>query len=252
MEYSINELAKMSGISTRTLRYYDTIDLLKPKRISKAGYRVYGAKEVDNLQEILVLKTLGFSLEEIAKLISAGNYDRKTMFETQLTNLKEKKGQIEAMIRNMEQSIKVMKGEGKMTDKEKFTGLKKAQIAENESKYGTELREHFGNETIDASNAKVMNMSEESYENAGELENRIKEVLKLALLEGDPKSEHSAHLFSLHKQWLCLYWDTYHPQMHIGLGEMYVGDPRFASYYEEIAPGAAQFLRDVILEHCSV
>ena len=56
MEYSINELSKIAKISTRTLRYYDEIDLLKPKRINSSGYRIYGEYEVDKLQQILFIK----------------------------------------------------------------------------------------------------------------------------------------------------------------------------------------------------
>lgn len=67
MEYSINKLAKLAGISTRTLRYYDEIELLSPKRISSNDYRVYGQKEVDLLQQILFFRELGISLEEIKK-----------------------------------------------------------------------------------------------------------------------------------------------------------------------------------------
>lgn len=211
---------------------------------------MYGAKEVDRLQEILVLKALGFPLEEIAKLISEAEFDRSEMFEAQLICLKEKKKQIEVMIKNMEQSIKVMKGEAKMTDAEKFAGLKEAKVAENEAQYGAEIRRQFGNEAIERSNAKVMGMTKEVYVSAGELESQIKETLKQAMAQGDIKSAVSAQLFALHKQWLCLYWDTYHADMHIGLAEMYVGDPRFAKYYDEVSAGGAQFLRDVILAHC--
>ena len=68
MEYSIKSLAKLAGISTRTLRYYDEIGLLKPLRINSSGYRIYGDKEVDILQQILFYKALELPLEKIKEI----------------------------------------------------------------------------------------------------------------------------------------------------------------------------------------
>ena len=71
MEYTVNKLAKLSGVSARTLRYYDEIDLLKPKRVSSNGYRIYGEDQVNMLQQILFYRELGISLDEIKEIISA-------------------------------------------------------------------------------------------------------------------------------------------------------------------------------------
>lgn len=75
MEYTIQKLAKMAGVSTRTLRYYDEIGLLKPARINSSGYRIYGQKEVDLLQLILFYKELDVGLEDIGKIMTSGSFD---------------------------------------------------------------------------------------------------------------------------------------------------------------------------------
>ncbi len=75
MKYTINKLAKLAGVSTRTLRYYDEIGLLRPARMSSNGYRVYGQKEVDRLQQILFYRELGVPLEEIKKILSSKEFD---------------------------------------------------------------------------------------------------------------------------------------------------------------------------------
>lgn len=75
MEYTIKKVADLSGISTRTLRYYDEINLLKPERINSSGYRIYGTKEVDKLQQILFYRSLDMKLEEIQKIMATPNYD---------------------------------------------------------------------------------------------------------------------------------------------------------------------------------
>ena len=75
LEYSINELAELSGISTRTLRYYDEINLLSPSRVANNNYRVYRDKDVTLLQQILFYKELGLSLDEIKNILKVEEYD---------------------------------------------------------------------------------------------------------------------------------------------------------------------------------
>lgn len=69
MEYTVQKLSKLAGISTRTLRYYDEIGILKPARINSSGYRIYSQKEIDRLQQILFYKELGVDLESIKKYV---------------------------------------------------------------------------------------------------------------------------------------------------------------------------------------
>ena len=78
MEYSIQQLARLSGVSARTLRWYDQIDLLKPRRVAENGYRYYGGKEVDRLQDILYYRALGIKLEQIKKCLNDPSFDRLT------------------------------------------------------------------------------------------------------------------------------------------------------------------------------
>ena len=75
MEYTIKKLAEMAGISTRTLRYYDEIGLLKPCRVNSSGYRIYGVKEVDILQHILLYRSMDIKLDEIQNIISNPSFD---------------------------------------------------------------------------------------------------------------------------------------------------------------------------------
>jgi len=69
MEYTVQKLGKLSGVSTRTLRYYDEIGILKPSRINSLGYRMYGSEEVNKLQQILFYRELGVNLESIKEII---------------------------------------------------------------------------------------------------------------------------------------------------------------------------------------
>lgn len=135
MEYSINKLAKLAGVSTRTLRYYDEIGLLSPERISNNDYRVYGQKEVDLLQQILFYRELGVSLDEIKNIVWSKDYDGIAALQGHLSALKAKKEQIELLITNVEKTIAASKGEITMSNKEKFEGFKQKMLDENEKQY---------------------------------------------------------------------------------------------------------------------
>ena len=143
-----------------------------------------------------------------------------------------------------------MKGGTEMTDAEKFEGFKQKLIDENELKYGNEIRAEYGNETIDASNAKVKGMTPAQYAEAEQLSLELNETLKTAFEQGDPQSELAKKVFELHERWLCFYWDEYSREAHVSLAQMYVDDPRFSAYYDKIAPGCALFLRDTVRYFC--
>lgn len=250
MEYSINKLAKLAGVSTRTLRYYDEIEILSPRRIASNGYRVYGQKEVDILQQIMFYRELGVPLDEIKKIIWSKDYDGITSLQGHLSALKEKKEQIELLISNVEKTIATSKGEGTMTDKEKFEGFKMKMIEDNEQQYGAEIREAYGDDVIDASNTKIMGLTPEKYEKSQALSQQINEVLKVAFEQQDPSSEAAQKACALHKEWLGYYWNHYSKEAHLGLAQTYVDDIRFKKYYDDIAEGCAAFFQEALKIYC--
>jgi DNA-binding transcriptional MerR regulator len=87
MEYTINKLAQIAGVSKRTLRYYEEMGLLTPSRVSSNGYRIYGQREVDLLQQILFYRELGVSLDEIKTIVCTKNFDGRAALENHLTAL---------------------------------------------------------------------------------------------------------------------------------------------------------------------
>lgn len=241
------------GVSTRTLRYYDQIGLLCPTRITTNGYRIYGQKEVDLLQQILFYRELGVELKEIGDILHNPAFDKEKALENHLSMLLQRKMQIEMLIDNVTKTIGTMRGETTMSDKEKFEGFKNKIVEENEAKYGKEIREKYGDDTVNASNAKVKGMSEEKFQAAEQLRVQIDELLKEAFEEGDPASEKAQKVCEMHKEWICMFWPDgmYTKEAHKGLGEMYVADERFKAYYDRIAVGCAEFLRDALDIYCA-
>lgn len=253
MEYTVNELARLSGVSGRTLRYYDSIDLLKPKRNASNGYRVYGSEQVDQLQQILFYRAMELPLEEIRRMVRTPDFDRYSTLKAHLEGLLEKRNRLDGLILTVTKTIQAMEGGYPMKDQEKFEGLKQQILAENRAKYGQELEETYGVEQMAASEEKVAKMSQEQWNAQQAEEQEIARLLHEAMKVGAPACELAQKACDLHRQWLCRFWPdgTYTKEAHRMMGEMYVGDARFRAYYEAIAPGCAAFFRDALRIYCA-
>ncbi|WP_391205063.1 MerR family transcriptional regulator [Psychrobacillus sp. L4] len=247
MEYTIQKLGQLAGISTRTLRYYDEIGLLKPARINSSGYRIYSSAEVDRLQQILFYRELGVNLDSIKEIMTSEAFDKVTALKEHREKLLEKRAQLDLLIDNVDKSIQQTERGITMTDKEKFKGFKQKLVDDNEKKYGEEIREKYGEDAVNKSNAKLKGMTQAQFEEVSNLEQQVLNSLKDAMQTGDPAGELAQKTADMHRQWLSFYWDKYSKEAHAGLAEMYVADERFTAYYDKIQPGAAEFLRDAIL-----
>jgi len=252
VEYTVQKLGQIAGISTRTLRYYDEIEILKPARINSSGYRIYGQGEVDMLQQILFYRELGMPLESIKDIINAESFDKAKALNEHRVKLLFKREQLDLLICNIDKTIALTEGRINMTDIEKFKGFKQKLIDDNEKKYGTEIREKYGDEVVDKSNNKVKGMSESQIKEASRLASEIIELLAVAFKTGDPAGELAQRVAHLHQKWICFYWDSYTKKAHAGLAQMYVDDERFTAYYDVKQSGTAEFLRDAILVYTGV
>lgn len=252
MEYTIKKLAGLSGVSTRTLRYYDEIGLLKPARVASNGYRIYGQAQVDLLQQILFYRALEVPLEKIRRMLSDSSFDRRRALEGHLHALEVRKKQVETQIATVRHTLAAMKGERTMTDQEKFAGLRDRFLEENQRRYGPELEARYGKETVDAAQDKAAAMTGAQWQAQEELSARIAQLLRTAMETGDPGGPAAREACALHRQWLEWFWPAglYTKQAHREIGELYVQDLRFRAYYEAVAPGCSVFFRDAIVRYC--
>lgn len=246
MEYTVQKLGRLAGISIRTLRYYDQIGILEPARINSSGYRIYGQAEVDKLQQIMFYRELGLPLNQIKELVNSPTFDENKALKEHHEQLLDRRKQLDALIANVEKTIAQKEGRTTMTDQEKFAGFTKKLVEENEQKYGKEIREKYGDDVVDRSNQKLMGMTAEQYDEMKRLENEVLAALGAALQTGDPASEEAQKAADLHRQWLSFTWNAYSKEAHAGLAQMYVEDERFKAYYDAVQPGMAEFLRDAI------
>ncbi len=247
--YKINELSKLANVSTRTLRYYDTIGLLSPALVGENNYRLYTSKEVDLLQQILFYKELGFSLKKIRSIIYTDDFDFLVALNYHKRQLIMKKNRLNKLLETIDKTIEKEKGERNMSDNEKFINLKEKLINENNEKFGDELEELYGRETITTSHDKLRKMSRWELEHADKLRNDINQQLSIALATGNPKSVQAMKVCKMHQEWIKLYWNTYTIEAHLSLTEMYTSDSRFREYYEKSGKGATDFLFAAMKEY---
>lgn len=249
MEYTINQLAKLAGVSARTLRYYDEIALLKPVRVSSTGYRIYGAKERDLLQQILYYKVLAVPLEEIKTILSAPDYNASVALAAHRDALITKRNQLDILIYSLDKTLLEMEGSYTMTDQEKFEGFKDRLIDENDRQYGEEVTKKYGAHAYEQSKAAFKNMDEKTYTRMTQLGEAILEALQDVLASPDtfePGASSGQHIANMHREWLTMAWGSYNEQAHLGLVDMYLADSRFKAYYDKAGDGATQVLRDAV------
>ncbi|WP_165056987.1 MerR family transcriptional regulator [Adlercreutzia sp. ZJ176] len=249
--YGIKELAKLAGVSARTLRYYDEIGLLVPHR-AENGYRIYDTEDAHALQHILLLRRCRIPLSVIASALHEPDFEIGRMLSCHLGDLRRQRSDLDETISIVQRAVEGLEAFEAMDDKQRFEQLKRDSVALFEGEYGEEARELYGDDAIDASNERMLGMSREAWDAKEGLEQRIKDALKEAMDTGDPRSSLSRTVAEMHARWIRLHWgdDAYTPEAHKSLAEGYLLDPRFVAYYDgACGEGATEFLCSIIKEN---
>ena len=247
MEYTIQELSRLSGVTTRALRWYDKIGLLKPSGRTGSGCRCYGPVEVDRLQDILYYRALGVELARIRECLDNPSFNRLTVLRGHLAALEEERGRIQSLIDSVKETIQTQERKEIMSDEKKFEAFKRQLVEEKERLYGAEAREKYGAAVSDSA-ARLAGMTEGEWTQMQEEERGYRQALLRAMAADDPAGEDAREAVRLHAAWLARYWppESVTAQAHLGMAELYVQDRRFTEHYEKTAPGfAAFFLRAV-------
>ncbi len=238
MAYSVKELADLAGISTRTLHYYDEIDLLPPSTIESNGYRRYDTQAVIRLQQILFYKELGLSLKEIKVMLDVPGFDMVAALEAHKSDLELKTGRLFELLDTIEKTIKHLKGEHFMSDADLFKGFDEAQQEE----YEKEVIARWGadNPAYKQSKQRWGSYSDErKSEILGEMQ-----AITLGLVEHikkDPTDPAVQDLVAQQHRWVNYFWDCNLEQFE-ALGQGYATDPKFSSMYQGYHPELPEFL----------
>jgi len=131
-----------------------------------------------------------------------------------------------------------------------FDEFKKELIEKNELQYGAEIREKYGDQVVEESNANLMGLSKEKYDESEQFRLELEKTLLAAFNAGDPGSDIAQEACDLHRQWLSVFYPGYTKEYHRCMGELYVSDERFRANYDKLAPGCTDFFRDAINIYC--
>ena len=178
----ISEVAKLTGITVRTLHYYDEIGLLKPSEITEAGYRLYSREDLEILQQILFFRELDFPLSQIKEIMNNPNYDKEEALKKQKELLIQQRQRIEGLIKLIEKRIE---GDNNMSFKE----FDMNEIEENKKKYAKEVKERWGtSKAYEESEKKTSSYNKEKW---GDINQETSEIFKgfAELRNSDPGSE---------------------------------------------------------------
>ena len=242
--YSVKQVSDMSGVSIRTLHHFEDAGLIKPGRMAN-GYRAYVAADLDRLQQILLYRACGVKLGDIKSILDDASFNPEKALLGHRRALEAQRDEIERLIDTVERTMRSLKGGPKMADEDKFEGLKRKAIDENENAYGAEARQKWGEEAIDAANAKLLAMDESEWRDKETLETAIIDQLGAAMATGDEAGEKARALASMHARWIEMQWPdgAYSREAHLGLAHGYLADGRFRDYYDSRAgQGATEFL----------
>ncbi|MBQ8842261.1 MAG: MerR family transcriptional regulator [Ruminiclostridium sp.] len=240
MKMQIKEFAEITGVSVRTLHYYDEIGLLKPACVDEfTGYRYYDEGSLIRMQEILFYRELDFSLKSISDILSSPDYDKNRALKEQKHLLTLKKERLERLISAIDGAVK---GENVM----------KAFDNSEFEKYKAEAKEKWGNtDAYKEHSEKTKNYSAEKWNGLAEGMNGI--LAEFAVCMKNNKTPDSAEAQELVKSLQNHITENYYlctNDILAGLGQMYVADERFKNNIDKHAEGTAQFISDAIKTYC--
>lgn len=238
---TVNEVSKLSGVSIRTLHYYDTIGLLHPTEVTEAGYRLYDDAALERLQQILLFRELEFPLKEIKGILDAPNFDRSKALEQQIELLTLKKEHLENLI-NFARGIK-------------WIGVKHLDFSVFDTRkideYSERAKEQWGK--TDA----YKEFEEKSKDWTEETEKGIaNDFMKMFVVFGSMKEKDPADVEVQEQVKKLQDYITEHfynctPQILAGLGRMYNGGGEFTENIDNAGgEGTAEFTARAIEIYC--
>lgn len=240
---TVNEIAKLTGISKRTIRYYDQIGLLTPAEINESGYRLYDDESLKTLRQILFFKELDFSLKDIKSIINSENFNEKIALEKHKKLLLLKIDNLNNIVNIIN---KILKGEDNM----EFNEFDMSDIQKSQIKYSDEVKKLWGNtDAYKESQRKTSNYSNKDWDRINE---DIQGIFKKFAENMDKKID-SKEVQNLVSEWQnCITENFYYCTNEIlrGLGKMYVSDQRFTDNINKYKDGLSLFINNAIEYYC--
>jgi DNA-binding transcriptional MerR regulator len=240
MAWSIAQVARSSGVTSRTLRHYHSIGLLVPARVAPNGRRYYEQEQLLRLQQILLLRDLGLSLDVVGEVIA--HRDEQDAIEVLAKHkewLVKEQLRLGRLVQTVDATIDNLKRGGEMSPEKVFEGFER-------NPYEAEARERWGDEAVDASYQRMRSWTAADAEKARVGQTQVHEGLAALKAEGVAVTELSVQeLIQLHYEVTCLFW-TPTREAYKGLGQMYVDDERFRQNIGNGDDALVEYMRDAM------
>lgn len=243
-QYAVNKLAKLAGVSVRTLHYYDQIGLLTPSVRTSAGYRLYSEAELLRLQQILFYRELDVELKEIGNILDDPGFDLVHALESHRQMLLSKKSRIEALVATVEKTIFHLKNKVNMNAEDLYAGLPKEQA----EAWRREAKEKWPDQVAHAEK-QLLTMDKESYRQLQEGFKANGEILaSLAAAGLDPASDQVQQEIAVHYRYILQFWGKAGNQAaaYKGLGDLLAGDERYTQVNGAANPALGKFMQQAI------
>lgn len=245
MTYTVQQLANLAGVTTRTLHHYDEIGLLSPARKSSNGYRQYGEAELLKLQQIMFFRELEFPLKEIETILKNPKFDIAAALSDHRKLIEIKKKRMNDLLKTIDKTLTKINHKKTMDDKELYGGFSK----EEAEAYAKEAKERWGNtEAYKQSQERTKKLTKDDWTRMSiETDSMLKEIVRN--MDKGPASPEVQAQIAKHYASLRAFYEP-NLEMYRGLANMYVDDKRFAAFYEKYHKDLPVFMRNAMLAYC--
>ncbi|MFI1203206.1 MerR family transcriptional regulator (plasmid) [Streptomyces sp. BHT-5-2] len=245
---TVGRTAALVGVSVKTLHHWDTIGLVRPSGRTWAGYRVYSADDVARIHRVLVYKELGFPLAQIGRLLDDPDTDARAHLRRQRSQLVDRIARLEKMVGAVDRMLEASRTGLRLTPEQQVeifgADWQPAWVEEAEDRWGDTAQWAQYAERAAA-------MSPEDWKEVAAATDALNADLATARQAGvAPGSDEANALAERHRALLSRYFDCSHA-MQVCIGRMFVDDPRYAAYYDTVAPDLTVWLRDVIFANAA-
>ena len=242
---TVGTVARLAGVTVRTLHHYDEIGLLRPTGRSDAGYRRYSDADLERLQRILFYRELEFGLDQIRDAMTDGTADALDHLRRQHRLLLARIERLQRLADAVEKAMEARQMGINLTPAERLEVFGEFEP----EAYADEVRERWGEtDAYRESARRAARYTKADWQRmkaqAAATTERFAAAMRAGLPSdgGDAMDAAEAHRRQIDEAFYpCSY------EMHSGLAEMYLADPRFTAAYEKVAPGLAQYVHDAIL-----
>ena len=242
--YTVGQVAELAGVTVRTLHHYDQIGLLSASDRSGSGYRRYSESDLERLQQILFYRELGFPLDEIVTILDEPGADADVHLRRQRELLGERIARLQMMVAAIDKEMEARQMGYQLTPEERF----EVWGDFNPDDHAAEVEERWGDtDAYKESRRRTSSYTKDDWlAIKAEAEAAGTRMIEAMQAGEPPESDAAMDAAEAHRQHISRWFYPCSHEMHVGLGEMYVADPRFTKTYEDMAEGLAAYTRDAI------